>query len=59
MQFLRIFDRNVLRFRHRRVAAALGTLDDALARLGLGLLSYHQVVKLTKSDSACGGSSTA
>lgn len=48
MQFLRIFDRNVLRFRHRRTAAALGALDDLLARLGLGVLSYHQVVKVTK-----------
>lgn len=48
MQFLRIFDRNVLRFRHRRAAAVLGALDDLLARLGLGVLSYHQVVKVTK-----------
>jgi SAM-dependent methyltransferase len=50
MQFLRIFDRNVLRFRRRRAAAALGACDDLLPRLGLGFLSYHQVVKVTKPD---------
>ncbi len=50
MQFLRIFDRNVLRFHHPRLAAALGALDDILARLGLGFLSYHQVVKVTKPN---------
>ncbi len=52
MQFLRIFDRNVLRFRRRRTAALLGALDDGLARVGLGFLSYHQVVKVTKSAAA-------
>lgn len=49
MQFLRIFDRNVLRFRKRRTAALLGAIDDSLARVGLSYLSYHQVVKVTKS----------
>jgi SAM-dependent methyltransferase len=48
MRFLRIFDRNVLRFRHPRLARALGTVDDGLLRLGLGRLSYHQVVRLAK-----------
>lgn len=48
MQFLRIFDRNVLRFRKRRTAALLGAIDDSLARIGLGFLSYHQVVRVTK-----------
>jgi SAM-dependent methyltransferase len=52
MQFLRIFDRNVLRFRRPRVAAILGELDDALARLGLASLSYHQVVAVTKPFAA-------
>jgi len=52
MQFLRIFDRNVLRFRRRRAAAVLGALDDLLLRAGLGFLSYHQVVKVTKSGLA-------
>jgi SAM-dependent methyltransferase len=52
MQFLRIFDRNVPRFRHRRAAALLGQLDDAMARLGLGFLSYHQVVKVVKPATA-------
>ncbi|HEY0516570.1 MAG TPA: class I SAM-dependent methyltransferase [Solirubrobacteraceae bacterium] len=48
MRFLRIFDRNVLRYRHRRAARVLGVLDDGLLRLGLGALSYHQIVKVTK-----------
>jgi SAM-dependent methyltransferase len=52
MQFLRIFDRNVLHFRHRRVSRALGGADDLLQRLGLSFLSYHQVLELTKSGDA-------
>jgi SAM-dependent methyltransferase len=44
MRFLRIFDRNVLRYRRRRLGAALGRADDALLRLHLGALSYHQIV---------------
>lgn len=48
MRFLRIFDRNVLRYRWPLVSRALATVDDALGRMGAGVLSYHQVVKLTK-----------
>jgi SAM-dependent methyltransferase len=48
MRFLRIFDRNVLRYGNRRLGRLLGRADDALLALGLGRLSYHQVVKLTK-----------
>ena len=48
MRFLRIFDRNVLRYRWPLVSKALAWIDDALQRLGAGVLSYHQVVKLTK-----------
>lgn len=47
MGFLRILDRNVLRYRHRRASRALGAVDDALLRLHLGVLSYHQVVVFT------------
>jgi SAM-dependent methyltransferase len=48
LRFLRIFDRNVLRYRSPRLAGALGRIDDGLARLGLGVLSYHQIVKVAK-----------
>lgn len=48
MTFLRIFDRNVLRYRHRAASRALGALDDLLLRLGLRVLSYHQVVRFTR-----------
>jgi SAM-dependent methyltransferase len=48
MRFLRIFDRNVLRYRWPLASSALATLDDTLGRMGLGVLSYHQVVKLVK-----------
>jgi SAM-dependent methyltransferase len=48
LRFFRIFDRNVLRFRHARLARLLATLDDRLLRLGLGCLSYHQVLRVTK-----------
>ena len=48
LRFLRIFDRNVLRYRSPRLARALGTADDALARAGLGVLSYHQIVSVSK-----------
>lgn len=50
MRFLRIFDRNVLRYRHPRLAAPLGAADDLLLRAGLGALSYHQVVTVRKSS---------
>jgi SAM-dependent methyltransferase len=48
MRFLRIFDRNVLRYKRPGAARALGLADDALLKLGLGRLSYHQIVKVTK-----------
>jgi len=48
LRFLRILDRNVLRYRWPRVSKAIGRTDDALLRLGLGLWSYHQVVKVSK-----------
>jgi hypothetical protein len=45
MTFLRIFDRNVLRYRFRRVGRLLGAIDDfLLRRLRLGSWSFHQVV---------------
>lgn len=52
LNMLRIFDRNVLRFRHRRISRWLGAVDDALLGLGLGRLSYHQVVRATRPASA-------
>lgn len=48
MRFLRILDRNVLRYRRPAASAVLGALDDMLLRLGLGVLSYHQVVVVTR-----------
>jgi SAM-dependent methyltransferase len=48
LRFLRIFDRNVLRYRRPRASAALAAADDLLLRAGLGVLSYHQVVEVTK-----------
>jgi SAM-dependent methyltransferase len=48
MRFLRILDRNVLHYRRPVASALLGTADDLLLRLGLGVLSYHQVVQTTK-----------
>jgi len=47
MRFLRIFDRNVLRYRHHALSRLLGRGDDAMLALGLGVLSYHQVVSFT------------
>lgn len=45
LTFLRIFDRNVLRYRHRRAGRVLAAIDDFLLdRLGLESLSFHQVV---------------
>jgi SAM-dependent methyltransferase len=47
--FLRIFDRQVLRYRNRRVSGILGGLDDLLLRVpGTRPLSYHQVLVLAK-----------
>jgi len=48
MRFLRIFDRNVLRYRRPGASAVLGAIDDVLLRVGLGVLSYHQVVTVVK-----------
>jgi protein-L-isoaspartate O-methyltransferase len=45
MTFLRIFDRNVLRYRFRRTGRLLGAVDDfLLRRLGMASWSFHQVV---------------
>lgn len=51
MRFLRIFDRQVLRYRSRRMSAALGAVDDAIYRWAPSSkgLSYHQVLTLTKT----------
>jgi SAM-dependent methyltransferase len=50
MRFLRIFDRQVLRYRSERLSAALGAIDDALAHVpGSTALSYHQVLVLRKA----------
>jgi SAM-dependent methyltransferase len=48
LTFSRIFDRNVLRYRWPLVSRLMGRLDDALLAAGLGRLSFHQVVKVTK-----------
>lgn len=50
LRFLRIFDRQVLRYRSERLGSVLAAADDLLARLpGSTALSYHQVVVLRKS----------
>ena len=50
MQFLRIFDRQVLRYRFPQASRALARLDDAIARLPRSTpLSYFQVVVVTKT----------
>lgn len=49
MRFLRIFDRQVLRRRSRRLSSALAALDDALNRVPkTEWLSYQQVLVLEK-----------
>ena len=48
LTFLRIFDRNVMRFRNPGVSRVLGAIDDWILRRGFGRLSYHQVVKVRK-----------
>jgi SAM-dependent methyltransferase len=48
MSFLRILDRNVLRYRVHSISTAFGRLDDAMLRRGLGGWSYHQLVKVRK-----------
>jgi hypothetical protein len=46
--FMRILDRNVLRYRWRVLSWLMDRIDDALLSVGLGRLSFHQVVKVTK-----------
>ena len=46
--FMRIFDRNVLRCRWPMLSRLMGRIDDTLLSAGLGRLSFHQVVKVTK-----------
>jgi SAM-dependent methyltransferase len=48
LRFLRIFDRNVLRYRWPAASKALAAGDEALARLGADVLSYHQIVRVLK-----------
>lgn len=49
MKFLRIFDRQILRYRSPRLSRLLGTVDDALLTAGLSTWSYHQVILLERS----------
>ncbi len=50
MYFLRIFDRQVLRYRSPRASRILGMMDDLIQRIpGSARLSYFQVVKLRKT----------
>lgn len=51
MTFMRIFDRNVLRFRVPWASALLRTLDDVLLKFDLRTWSYHQVVQLSLRES--------
>lgn len=46
MQFLRIFDRQILHYRRPRASRLLSAVDDVLLRAGLARWSYHQVVLL-------------
>lgn len=48
LAFLRIFDRQVLRYGSARVSNVLGVLDDLLLRLGWTSGSYQQVVVMTR-----------
>ncbi|HST54326.1 MAG TPA: class I SAM-dependent methyltransferase [Solirubrobacteraceae bacterium] len=49
LRFLRILDRNVMRYRSPLLSKACAAIDDALQRCGLGRLSYHQIVSFSKS----------
>lgn len=50
LRFLRILDRQVLRYRSRRLSSLLAAGDDLLARLpGSTRLSYHQVLVLRRT----------
>lgn len=48
MHFLRIMDRNVLRYRWPGVSRVLSAADDLF--IGLDRLSYHQVVEFSKTS---------
>jgi SAM-dependent methyltransferase len=50
MSFLRILDRQVLRYRNRAASSVLGVFDDTLLWLGLGFWSYHQVLIVRRAD---------
>jgi SAM-dependent methyltransferase len=50
MAFLRIFDRQVLRYRSRRASGILAATDDLLERAGLGSWSYQQIVAVTRTN---------
>ena len=52
MQFLRIFDRQVLRYRVAASSRVLGRLDDLLLLVGGRSWSYHQIVFLERADFA-------
>ena len=53
MKFLRIFDRQVLKYRSSRASRLLGAVDDLLqAKLRLDSWSYHQVLVLTRRTQA-------
>jgi 2-polyprenyl-3-methyl-5-hydroxy-6-metoxy-1,4-benzoquinol methylase len=49
MQFLRVFDRQVLGYRSRFASKALGALDDLLLSLGWRAGSYQQVLIVVRS----------
>jgi hypothetical protein len=52
MHFLRVFDRQVLRYRAPRASAVMGRLDDAIGCIPHSeSLSYFQVVVVRKDRS--------
>lgn len=49
--FLRLFDRQILRYRYPMVSGVLGKIDDTINRIpGTERLSYHQVVVLRAAN---------
>lgn len=55
MRFLRIFDRQVLRYRSRHASKLLGAFDDFLLKhTRLGRWSYHQVLVFGADSTATG-----
>lgn len=53
MQFLRIFDRQVLRFRYPSVSSTISWFDDRIGSLPRSTpFSYHQVVTVQKVESS-------